>query len=316
MKMMDGKIYVAGHRGLVGSALMRRLAAAGRKNIITRTRAELDLRDQAATEAFFAAERPDYVLLAAAKVGGIVANDRYPADFCLDNLRIEANVIDAARRHGCRKFLFLGSSCIYPKFCPQPMKEADLLTGPLEPTNAPFALAKLAGISLGQSCRRQYGFDFVAVLPGNLYGPGDNFDPEAAHVLPALLRRFHEAKLEGREEVAIWGSGSPMREFLHVDDLAGACLFVLKHYSGLEPINIGSGFEISMLDLAGRVAGAVGFEGKILTDPSKPDGTPRKLLDGSRLAALGWRPRINFDQGLADTYAWYLERQEAGNFRK
>lgn len=306
MKMMDDKIYVAGHRGLVGSALMRRLADSGKNNILTRTRAELDLRNQAATEAFFAVERPDYVFLSAAKVGGIVANDSYPADFCLDNLQIQTNVISSACRHGCRKFIFLGSSCIYPRLCPQPMKEEYLLTGPLEPTNSPFALAKLAGISLGQSCRRQYGLDFVAVLPGNLYGPGDNFDPEASHVLPALLRRFHEAKLEGCQEVAIWGTGAPMREFLHVDDLAEACLFVLEHYSGLEPINIGSGFEISMLDLARRVAKVVGFEGKILTDPSKPDGMPRRLMDVSRLRALGWRPRINFSQGLADTYEWYL----------
>jgi GDP-L-fucose synthase len=305
---LQDKIYVAGHRGLVGAAFCRKLKALGAERIITRTHAELDLCNQAATEDFFRRERPDYVILAAAKVGGIIANDRYSADFARENLQIQTNVMDSAYRNGCKKLLFLGSSCIYPKFCPQPMREEHLLTGPLEPTNDAYAVAKIAGLILCKSYRKQYGFDAISVMPGNLYGPGDNFHPENSHVLPALLRRFHEARLSGAGEVVIWGTGKALREFIHVDDMVDASLFLLRNYSGEGHVNIGSGFEISIADLARAIAKTVGFAGDIRTDPSKPDGTPRKLLDASLLFSLGWRPAVDFYEGLRTTYAWYLEQ--------
>lgn len=313
---MAKKVFVAGHAGMVGSALLRILSQRGESEIVTRSRAELDLRNQAAVDAFFAQERPEQVYLAAAKVGGIVANDVYPADFMRDNILIQTNVIDAAYRNGCEKLIFLGSSCIYPKLCPQPIKEEYLLTGPLEPTNEGFALTKIAGIKMCQSYRRQFGFNAIAVMPANLYGPGDNFHPDNSHVLPAMLRRFHEAKATGAREVTIWGSGSPLREFLHVDDLADACTFLMNSYDGEKPVNIGSGFELSILDLARKVADVIGFSGEIVTDPGKPDGTPRKIMDSSFLASLGWKAAISFDVGLRNTYDWYLERVVDGGIRK
>ena len=303
----DARIYVAGHRGMVGSAVWRRLADAGYTNLIGRTSAELDLRDQAATHAFFEAEQPNVVILAAARVGGILANDTYPADFIYDNLAIEQNIIHAAHETDVDRLIFLGSSCIYPKHAPQPMAEDSLLTGPLEPTNEWYAIAKIAGVKMCQAYRRQYGFDAISLMPTNLYGPGDNFHPENSHVLPALIRRFHEAKEGGREEVVIWGTGTPKREFLHVDDLADACLFLMENYSGEEIVNVGVGEDISILDLARLVADVVGFEGRIETDPSKPDGTPRKLLDVSRLDALGWKASIGLRDGIEETYRWFLE---------
>jgi GDP-L-fucose synthase len=306
----NARIYVAGHRGLVGSALVRALAAQGYETLLMRSRAELDLCDRRAVEAFFAAERPDYVFLAAAKVGGIHANSAYPADFIRENLLVQCNVIDAARRHGCKKLLFPGSSCIYPKFCPQPIREEYLLSGPLEPTNECYALAKIAGLKMCAAYRAQYGFNAVSVMPTNLYGPGDNFHPENSHVLPALLRRFHEAASRGAPSVTIWGTGTARREFLHVDDLASAAIFIMRNYESAEHINIGSGSDLTVMELARATAETVGYAGEILLDLSKPDGTPRKLLDSSRLRALGWEPSISLRQGLADTYAWFL-RQEA-----
>ncbi len=303
----DSKIYVAGHRGLVGSAIYRALAQAGCTNLLTRTHAELDLTAQAAVRRFFAEEKPEYVFLAAAKVGGIHANNSSPADFIRDNLLIQTNIIDAAWRHGAKKLLFLGSSCIYPKFAPQPMHEEHLLTGPLEPTNEWYAIAKIAGIKMCQAYRKQYGFDAISLMPTNLYGPGDNFDLHSSHVLPALIRKFHEAKLNQLPEVEIWGSGTPKREFLHVDDLAAACLFLMEHYSDGEIINVGSGEEISIADLAALVSQTVGFQGAIRYNAAMPDGTPRKLLDVSKLSALGWRSRISLQEGVAATYAWFLE---------
>ena len=279
----DDRIYVAGHRGLVGSALMRRLQAESYENLLTRGREELDLTDARMVDEFFAAERPEYVFLAAAKVGGILANSTYPVDFLRDNLAIELAVIDAAYRHGTKKLLFLGSSCIYPKFAPQPMKEEYLLTGELEPTNEPYAMAKIAGIKLCQAYREQYGADFISVMPTNLYGPGDNFDLQTSHVLPALVRKFHEAKERGKSSVTIWGTGEPRREFLHVDDLADACLFLMNDYTGNEPINVGTGVDISIRELAELVREVLGYTGKIAYDTTKPDGTPRKLLEVSRL---------------------------------
>jgi GDP-L-fucose synthase len=277
------KIYVAGHRGLVGSAILRRLQAEGYQNLVLRTRKELDLTDQRAVYRFFEEERPEYVFLAAAKVGGILANATYPADFIRENLLIQTNVIDAAYRYGVKKLLFLGSSCIYPKYAPQPMKEEYLLTGPLEPTNEAYAVAKIAGIKMVQAYRRQYGFNGISLMPTNLYGPGDNFDLETSHVIPALLRKFHEAKVSGRWEVVVWGTGTPRREFLHVDDLADAALFLMRHYEGEEIVNVGVGEDISIRELAELIAKVVGFRGEIVYDTSKPDGTPRKLLDVSRL---------------------------------
>lgn len=298
------RIFVAGHRGMVGSAIVRRLADED-CTILTASRSELDLKDQHAVGAWFAAKRPDAVFLAAAKVGGILANERYPADFLYDNLMIEANVIEAAHRQEVGKLMFLGSSCIYPKHAPQPIGEDALLTGPLEPTNEWYAIAKIAGIKLCQAYRRQYGRDFVSVMPTNLYGPGDNFDLNSSHVLPALIRKAHEAKVNGASSFKIWGSGTPRREFLHVDDLADACVFLMKTYSEDAHINVGSGKDIPIIDLARLVAATVGFTGDVVTDTSKPDGTPRKLMSGDRLAAMGWHPRIGLRKGVADTYAFY-----------
>lgn len=301
----NSKIYIAGHRGLVGSAIVRRLRAQGFDNLILRTRAELDLTKQPAVDDFFESERPEFVFLAAARVGGIHANNTYPADFLRDNLAIQTSVIDAAWRHGAEKLLFLGSSCIYPKHAPQPIPESALLTGPLEPTNEWYAIAKIAGIKLCQAYRRQYGFDAISLMPTNLYGPGDNFDLLNSHVLPALLRKFHEAKQRGDTEVVVWGTGAPRREFLHVDDLADATVHLMDHYSGEEPINVGTGDDITIANLAELVRKVVGYEGDIRQDVSKPDGTPRKLLDVTRLHALGWKARIKLERGIAETYAWY-----------
>ena len=300
------KIYVAGHRGLVGSAIVRQLRQEGYQGLVLRTSAELDLRDQGATASFFREERPDYVFLAAAKVGGIVANSSYPADFIYDNLMIQNNVIHASYLNGVEKLLLLGSSCIYPRLAPQPISEDALLTGPLEPTNEPYAIAKIAGIKLCQSYNRQYGTRFICAMPTNLYGPNDNFDLTTSHVLPALLRKFHEAKLAGEAEVTVWGSGTPYREFIHVDDVARASLFLMERYEGWEPVNVGSGQELTIRELAQKIGQVVGFSGELRFDASKPDGTPRKLCDVGKINGLGWRHRIDLDEGLRDTYAWYL----------
>ena len=310
------RYYVAGHRGMVGSAIVRQLEALGCRHILTRTHAQLDLTHQAQVAEFFTLEKPDVVILAAAKVGGIHANNTYPADFIYENLMMEANVIHQAWRAGVQKLLFLGSSCIYPKLAPQPMTEAALLTGTLEPTNEPYAIAKIAGIKLCESYNRQHGTDYRSVMPTNLYGPNDNFHPQNSHVLPALLRRFHEAKLAGAESVTIWGTGTPMREFLHVDDMAAASLFVL----GLDPaayaantqpmlshINVGTGTDVTIRELAETIATVTGFGGRIEFDTSKPDGTPRKLMDVSRLADMGWRAGIGLREGIAGTYQWFLD---------
>lgn len=301
------KIYVAGHRGLVGGALVRRLREAGYENLIMRTHAQLDLRDQEAVAAFFAQERPDYVFLAAAKVGGIRANIHYPAQFIYDNLMIQANVIHHAYVHGVKKLLFLGSSCIYPKFCPQPMKEEYLLDGKLEPTNEPYAVAKIAGIKMCQAYNRQHGSRFISVMPTNLYGPGDNFHPQDSHVIPGLMRRFHEAKVSGAAEVVVWGTGSPRREFLYVDDLADACLFLMNLYEEGEIINVGVGEDLTIAELAQLVAEIVGFKGRLVFDPSHPDGTPRKLLDISRITRMGWQAKTPLVKGLRQTYAWFCQ---------
>jgi GDP-L-fucose synthase len=298
-------VYVAGHRGLVGSALVRRLESEGHSRILTRSSAELDLRQQNAVDAFFAAERPHYVFLAAARVGGIQANNTAPADFLRDNLQIQTNVIDSAWRHGARKLLFLGSSCIYPKLSPQPIKEDYLLTGPLEPTNEWYAIAKIAGLKMCQAYRRQYGFNAICAMPTNLYGPGDNFDLQSSHVLPALIRKFHEGRVSHAPSVSIWGSGQPRREFLHVDDLADALVFLMRSYDAEAAVNVGWGRDISIAELAALIARTVGYEGALEFDSSKPDGTPRKLLDVSRLTALGWQPRITLDAGLRDTVNWF-----------
>jgi GDP-L-fucose synthase len=305
----EDRIYVAGHRGLVGSAIKRRLAAEGFENVLERTSAELDLRRQADVERFFAAERPAYVFLAAARVGGILANDTYRADFIRDNLLMEANVISAAYETGAKKLLFLGSSCIYPKLAPQPIKEEYLLTGPLEPTNQPYAIAKIAGLEMLDAYHRQHGFHGVSVMPTNLYGPNDNFDLETSHVLPALLRRIHEAKESAAPEVVIWGTGTPQREFLHVDDLAEACVLLMREYEGPGMFNVGVGKDLSIRELAELVKDVVGYKGALRFDPSRPDGTPRKLLDVSRLQALGWRAKIPLRRGLEETYAWFVERR-------
>ncbi|NKI36442.1 GDP-L-fucose synthase [Wenzhouxiangella sp. XN79A] len=310
-KLIDDRIFVAGGRGMVGSAICRALEASGQGPVLAPGRDALDLLDQTAVDAWFAEHRPVQVYLAAAKVGGIHANDSYAAEFIHDNLVIQTNVIHAAWKHGVEKLCFLGSSCIYPKHAPQPMQEEHLLTGPLEPTNEWYAVAKIAGIKLCQAYRRQYGFDAISLMPTNLYGPGDNFHPENSHVLPALIRRFHEARERDASEVVIWGTGTPRREFLHVDDLAEACLFLMEHYSGEEIVNVGVGEDISILELARMVAEVVGFQGEIRTDPSKPDGTPRKLLDVSRVNALGWRASIGLREGVEATYRWYMENQDS-----
>lgn len=305
----DASVFVAGHRGLVGSALVRRLRAAGFERLLLLERGELDLTDQRAVAAFFARERPQFVLLAAARVGGILANSTYPADFVRENLAIETNVIDSAWRNGVRKLLFLGSSCIYPRLAPQPMREDHLLTGPLEPTNEPYAIAKIAGLKMCQAYRRQYGFDAICAMPTNLYGPGDNFSDHDAHVLPALLRRFHEAKETGAAEVVLWGSGLPRREFLYVDDLADACLFLMQRYGDEQPINVGWGRDLTIGELAETIGRIVGFSGATRYDASKPDGTPRKLLDTSRLTGLGWTPRTELADGIRATYEWFLNNR-------
>ncbi|WP_344258391.1 GDP-L-fucose synthase [Streptomyces sodiiphilus] len=300
------RIFVAGHRGLVGSAIARLLAAEGYE-VITRTRDELDLRDAARTGAFLRDARPDAVVLAAARVGGIMANQRFPVPFLEDNLRIQLSVMSGAHAAGVNRLLFLGSSCIYPKHAPQPITEEALLTGPLEPTNEPYALAKIAGISQVRSYRRQFGRSWISAMPTNLYGPGDSFDPENSHVLPALIRRFHEAKRGGREEAVLWGSGTPRREFLHSDDLARACLLLLRGYDDGLPLNVGCGSDVTIAELAATVAGAVGYTGRIGWDTSRPDGTPRKLLDVTRLRKLGFAPRVPLGLGVRETYQWWLE---------
>jgi len=308
-------IFVAGHQGLVGSALLRCLQAQGYQNILTRSREELDLTRQEPVEAFFRQERPDYVFLAAARVGGIAANQAFPAEFIRDNLLIQTQVLDAAYRFGVRKLLFLGSSCIYPRLAPQPLREEYLLTGALEKSNQAYAIAKIAGVEMCQAYRRQYGCNFIVAMPTNLYGPGDNFDWESSHVVPALLGKFHEAKSSGARSVMVWGSGRPRREFLHVDDLAEACLFLMEHYDEEDIINVGTGQEVTIAELAVIIGKTVGFEGEIVYDPTLPDGTPRKLLDTSRLHLRGWKSRIPLEQGIAATYNWYLQnlaRKEPG----
>ncbi|MGB6353074.1 MAG: GDP-L-fucose synthase [Steroidobacteraceae bacterium] len=301
------RIYVAGHRGLVGSAIVRALRQRGKVDLVLRTHAELDLTDQPAVRQFFEAERPQAVIMAAARVGGIHANNSRPASFIRDNLLIQDNVIDAAHRSGVGKFVFLGSSCIYPKLAPQPIKEDYLLTGPLEPTNEWYAIAKIAGVKMCQAYRREFGFKAISLMPTNLYGPGDNFDLQNSHVLPALIRRFHEAKARGDESVTVWGTGTPRREFLHVDDLADAVLHLLQVYDAEPIVNIGWGQDVTIRELAGLVMSAIGYSGRLIFDSTKPDGTPRKLLDVSRLAGLGWQPRIPLKRGIEQTYAWFKE---------
>jgi GDP-L-fucose synthase len=302
----EARTYVAGHAGLVGSAIWRHFEARGFTDLVGRRSAELDLRDRDAVNAFFDRTRPRYVVMAAAKVGGIVANNTYPADFISDNLRIQVNVLDAAARTGVERLLFLGSSCIYPKLAPQPIREDSLLTGPLEPTNDAYAIAKIAGVLQVQALRRQRGCSFISAMPTNLYGTGDNFDLETSHVLPAMIRRFHEAKERGDESVTLWGTGSPRREFLHVDDVAAACLTLLERYDDPAPINIGVGEDVTIKELAETVADIVGYAGRLEWDTSRPDGTPRKLLDVSRIHDLGWKAEIGLRDGIRSTYEWYL----------
>ena len=307
--------FIAGHRGLVGGAVLRHFQQEGFTHLLVRTSAELDLRDGPAVEEFFAAERPTTVVMAAARVGGILANSTYPADFLSDNLRMQVNALDAAARHGTRRLLFLGSSCIYPKLAPQPIREDSLLTGPLEETNDAYAIAKIAGVLQVQALRRQHGVHYISAMPTNLYGPGDNFHPQHSHVLPGLIRRFHEARLAGAPSVVVWGTGTPLREFLHVDDLARACLHLLEHYDDPAPINVGVGSDLSIRELAELVAEVVGYEGRLEFDPAKPDGTPRKLLDVSKVHGLGWRARIDLREGLEETYDWYREQLASGAVR-
>jgi GDP-L-fucose synthase len=307
---LDEPFYVAGHRGLVGSALWRYLTGRGHTALIGRTSTELDLRNKHDVDSFFAEQRPAYVVLAAAKVGGILANDTYPADFLTDNLQIQLNVLNAAQRTNVRRLLFLGSSCIYPKFAPQPISEDSLLTGPLEPTNEAYAIAKIAGVLHVQALRRQHGVSFVSAMPTNLYGPGDNFDSTSSHVLPALVRRFHEAKEANLPTMAVWGSGSPLREFLHVDDLARACVTLLEKYNSGAPVNVGAGKDVAIRDLAKLIADVVGYDGSLTFDRSKPDGTPRKLLDVSRIQELGWKAEIGLREGITSTYDWYRRSLE------
>jgi GDP-L-fucose synthase len=305
------KVYVAGHRGLVGSSIWRHLQGQGFTSLVGATSSEVDLRDREATFAFFVRHRPEVVIDAAARVGGILANSTFPADFLSDNLRIQVNVMDAAKETGVERLLFLGSSCIYPKFAEQPIKESSLLTGALEPTNDAYAIAKIAGILQLQANRRQHGRHWISAMPTNLYGPNDNFDPQRSHVLPALIRRFHEAKESGAREVVLWGTGTPRREFLHVDDLASASLFLLEHYDSPDTINVGVGDDVTIRELAEIVADIVGYEGQIALDPSKPDGTPRKLLDVSRINDLGWQAAVPLRDGITSTYQWFLEHQGA-----
>ena len=306
--MSARRIWVAGHNGMVGSAITRYLTKRG-DEVLKASREVVDLRSQVGVEVWLKQNRPEAIVFAAAKVGGIYANDKFPADFIYDNLAIEANIIHSAHLAGVNRLVFLGSSCIYPKFAPQPIKEDALLTGPLEPTNEWYAIAKIAGIKLCQAYRKQHGRRYISVMPCNLYGPGDNFDPMTSHVLPALIRKFHEAKEEGRHEVVVWGTGRPLREFLYVDDLAKAVVFCLDHYDEYEQINCGAGSEVSIRDLAEIVGRVVGFSGRIVFDETKPDGTPRKLMDSSRIAALGWRPEISLEDGIASSYRWYLENK-------
>jgi GDP-L-fucose synthase len=306
----SARIYVAGHSGLVGSAILRRLRGEGFDNLLTATRDELDLREQAAVNEWFRANRPEYVFLVAGTVGGILANSTRPAEFIYDNLMIHATVVHAAHLQGVRRLLYLGSSCIYPRDCPQPIREEYLLTGLLEPTNEPYAIAKISGIKLCQAYRRQYGSDFISAMPTNLYGPHDNFDLQSSHVLPALMRKFHDAGTGGREEVTVWGTGAPRREFLHVDDLADACLFLMRHYDGDEHINVGTGEDLSIRELAETIRDVVAPGVRLAFDPEKPDGSPRKLLDVSRLHALGWRHRIELGDGIRGTYRWFLENHD------
>lgn len=306
------RIYVAGHRGLVGSALIRRLELLGFGNVVTRDSSDLDLRNQRAVDSFFEEQRPHHVFLAAARVGGIHANATSPADFIRDNLQIQTNVIDAAYRNGARKLIFLGSSCIYPRLAPQPIPETSLLDGPLEPTNEWYAIAKIAGVKMCQAYRLQYGFDAIALMPTNLYGPFDNFDAQTSHVLPALIRKFHLAMQSGSPVVDVWGTGTPRREFLHVDDLADACVHLACQYSGPDPVNVGCGEDISIRELAYMIRDICGFRGDIVFDTSKPDGTPRKLLNVTRQRSLGWQPRINLRDGVAATYQWYVENRGLG----
>ena len=305
----DSRIHVAGHLGLVGSAVVRRLRALGYNNLLLATRAELDLTKQAAVEQWYAHNRPDIVIMAAAHVGGIHANDTYPAQFIRDNLEVQNNVIDAAYRHGARKLTFLGSSCIYPKLAPQPLNEDSLLTGPLEPTNEWYAIAKIAGIKMCQAYRRQYNFDAISLMPTNLYGPGDNFSLQNSHVLPALMAKFHAAKEAGQSSVTVWGTGTPRREFLYVDDLADAVVFLTRDYSGAAPINVGTGTDVTIRELAQLVGKTVGFHGELMFDTTRPDGAPRKLLDVARLSALGWRASTQLEDGLDATYAWFCTHQ-------
>ncbi|WP_298327805.1 GDP-L-fucose synthase [Asticcacaulis sp.] len=304
---LQGKrIYVAGHRGMVGSAVVRRLASEGCE-VITADRARADLKRQSEVEAFFKSERPDGVIMAAAKVGGILANDLYPAEFLYDNLMIESNIVHAAHEADVEKFLFLGSSCIYPKYAEQPIREDSLLTGALEPTNEWYAIAKIAGIKLAQSYRKQYGHDYISAMPTNLYGPGDNFDLKTSHVMPAIIRKVHEAKMNGDKEVVVWGTGTPRREFLHSDDCADALVFLFKNYSAPEHVNVGSGEDVSILELTQIVCEVVGYEGQVVNDLSKPDGTPRKLMSADVLRGLGWQPKIGLKEGILNAYSWYLE---------
>lgn len=305
------RVFVAGHRGLVGSAIVRSLEALGCRNLLVRSHAELELCDPAAVKQFFLENQPEFVFLAAAKVGGILANSNHPAEFLYQNLAIQNNVIHSAWRHGAKKLLFLGSSCIYPRLAPQPIKEEYLLTGPLEPTNEAYAIAKIAGLKLASAYRAQYGFSTISLMPTNLYGPGDNFDLESAHVLPAMIRRFHEAKISDVPEVTLWGTGTPRREFLHVDDLANAACFLMENYDSPELLNVGVGKDLTIAELAVLVARVVGYSGRIVFDPSRPDGTPRKLLDVSRIHTLGWYAQIPFERGIASTYEWYLAHASA-----
>ncbi|TPF15948.1 GDP-L-fucose synthase [Priestia megaterium] len=307
----NSKIYVAGHRGLVGSAIVRKLQERGYSNLVYRTSAELDLRDKPQVDAFFAEEKPEFVFLAAAKVGGIVSNNEYPAEFIHDNLLIQSNIIDAAYRNDVEKLLFLGSTCIYPKLAPQPLKEEYLLTGALEPTNEPYAIAKIAGIKMCESYNRQYGTKYISAMPTNLYGPNDNFDLHTSHVLPALLRKFHEAKENNAPFVEMWGTGTPKREFLYSDDLADACLFLMNTYEGNEIVNIGVGEDITIKELGEKVKAVVGYEGDIQFDTSKPDGTPRKLVDVTKLNGLGWKAETALEEGLQKAYQWFLDNELA-----